>query len=227
VRILHVEGGRNFYGGAHQILLLMEGLKARGIENIVACRIGSDLATVAAPLAEVHALRMEGDLDVGLISRLYQVIRTSHPDVVHLHSRIGADVMGGIACRLAGVAVVHSRRQDNPESRMAVALKYRLHDRVIAISQAIGQILLNEGLPASKLRCVEDAVEITPRVDHPDQAWFHKSFGIPEGAPVLGVVAQLIERKGHAVLIEAMPKILARFPETRVFFSAKALWMKP
>jgi glycosyltransferase involved in cell wall biosynthesis len=221
VKILHVEGGRNFYGGAHQILLLMEGLKARGIENVLACRVGSDLATVAAPLAEVHAIRMEGDLDVGLIQRLHRVIRLTHPDVVHLHSRIGADVMGGIAARLAGVPVIHSRRQDNPESRLAVALKYRLHDRVIAISEAIGKILLSEGLPAGKLRCVQDAVEITPRVEHPDKAWFHQTFEIPDEALTLGVVAQLITRKGHSVLLEALPKILAQFPETRVFFFGK------
>lgn len=221
MRILHVEGGRNFYGGAHQILLLMEGLKARGVENILACRMGSDLANVSAPLAEIHAIRMEGDLDVGLIPRLRNVIRESRPDLVHLHSRIGADVMGGIAGRLAGIPVIHSRRQDNPESRLAVALKYRLHDRVIAISDAIGQILLSEGLPAAKLRCVQDAVEITPRVAEPERDWFQQSFEIPEGAPVLGLVAQLIARKGHSVLIEAMPKILAAFPETRVFFFGK------
>lgn len=221
MRILHVEGGRNFYGGAHQILLLMEGLKARGIENILACRIGSDLSHVAAPLSEVHAIRMEGDLDVGLIPRLRKVISESRPDLIHLHSRIGADVMGGIAGRLAGIPVVHSRRQDNPESRLAVALKYRLHDRVVAISDAIGQILLSEGLPAAKLRCVPDAVEITPRVMHPERAWFHQAFDIPDQAPTLGVVAQLIERKGHAVLLEAMPKILEVFPKARVFFFGK------
>lgn len=221
MRILHVEGGRNFYGGAHQILLLIEGLKARGIENVLACRTGSELAKVAAPLAEVHAIRMEGDLDLGLILRLQKVIRESRPDLIHLHSRIGADVMGGIAGRFAGIPVIHSRRQDNPESRLAVALKYRLHDRVIAISDAIGQILLSEGLPAAKLRCVLDAVEITPRVDQPERVWFKETFQIPEGAPALGVVAQLIARKGHSVLLEAMPKILAVSPETRVFFFGK------
>ena len=221
MKILHVEGGRNFYGGAHQILLLMEGLKARGIENIIACRVGSDLSKAAAPLAEVHAIRMEGDLDLGLIPRLGQVIRESRADLIHLHSRIGADVMGGIAGRLAGIPVVHSRRQDNPESRLAVALKYRLHDRVIAISDAIGRILLSEGLPVAKLRCVKDAVEITPRVAQPERAWFRQTFDIPEEAPALGLVAQLIERKGHSVLLEAMPKILAAFPETRVFFFGK------
>lgn len=221
MKILHVEGGRNFYGGAHQIVLLMEGLKARGIENVLACRKGSDLAAMAGPLADVHAIRMEGDLDVGLIRRLSRVIQQSRPDLIHLHSRIGADVMGGIAGRLAGIPVVHSRRQDNPESRLAVALKYRLHDRVIAISEAIGNILLSEGLPSEKLRCVKDAVEITPRIETPERAWFRSSLNVPEHALSLGIVAQLIPRKGHQILLEAMPALLKVFPETRVFFFGK------
>ena len=221
MKILHVEGGRNFYGGAHQILLLMEGLKARGIQNQLACRPGSELAELAQPYAEVFPIRMEGDLDVGLIQRIFALIRTAGPDLVHLHSRIGADVMGGIACRLAGVPVVHSRRQDNPETRLAVALKYRLHDRVIAISDAIGQILLEEGLSPLKLRCVRDAIEIPPRVEVPERAWFNETFKVPEHGTVLGVVAQLIQRKGHHVLLEAMPALIARWPDTRLFFFGK------
>ena len=221
MKILHVEGGRNFYGGAHQIVLLMEGLKARGIENVLACREGSDLALMAQPLAEIFDIRMEGDLDFGLIRRLHRVIKKSRPDLIHLHSRIGADVMGGIAGRIAGIPIVHSRRQDNPESRLAVALKYRLHDRVVAISEAIGQILLSEGLPASKLRCVKDAVEITPRVENPEQAWFRSTFGVLDGALSLGIVAQLIPRKGHRLLLDALPAILENHPNTRVFFFGK------
>lgn len=218
VKVLHVEGGRNLYGGAHQILLLMKGLQARGIQNILVCRVGSALAVAAAPFGEVISLPMAGDLDVGLIHRLYRVIQRVSPDVVHLHSRIGADVMGGIACRVAGVPVVHSRRQDNPESRLAVALKYRLHDRVIAISKAIGEVLLSEGLPRTKLACVPDAIEITPWLEHPERSWFEETFSLPGGSLVMGVIAQLIPRKGHHLLIEAMPLILRECPDVRVLF---------
>lgn len=220
MRILHVEGGRNFYGGAHQVLLLIEGLKARGIENVLVCPKGSELSLRAQAVCEVVPLAMGGDLDVRLIPRLRRVIQRTCPDLLHLQSRIGADVMGGIAGRLEKCPVIHTRRQDNPESRLAVALKYRLHDRVIAISRAIGQVLLSEGLPPEKLRCIADAVEITPRpkVSQAARRSFRRQFGIKAEAPVIGVVAQLIARKGHGVLIEALPAILERHPEVRVIF---------
>ena len=221
MKILHVEGGRNLYGGAHQILLLIEGLKARGFSNLVACRTGSELADAARPFAEVCPMTMEGDLDVGLTGRLYRLIRQTRPDVVHLHSRIGADVMGGIAARMAGVAVVHSRRQDNPESRLAVAVKYRLHDRVIAISQGIAQVLLSEGLPPEKLSIARDALDVAPFLNEPEHGWFRHEFGLAPDAPVLGVVAQLIDRKGHRFLLDALPGLLDEFPGLRVLFFGK------
>ena len=221
MKVLHVEGGRNLYGGAHQALLLIEGLKARGVENVLVCRTGSELAEAAGPFAEVCAIKMGGDLDVALIRRLYQIMRKTRPDIVHLHGRIGADVMGGIAARLAGVPVVHSRRVDNPERRLVVAMKYRLHDRVIAISQGIERVLLSEGLPANKLRCVRDAIEITPIVECPERDWFEREFELQPGTLVIGVVAQLIRRKGHQVLLEALPEVLAHSPELKVLFFGK------
>ena len=68
-----------------------------------------------------------------LSTMLWKLIREERPDVVHLHSRRGSDVWGAVAARLEGVPAVLSRRVDNPESRMWVAIKYRLYDRVIGI----------------------------------------------------------------------------------------------
>ncbi|MEW6039173.1 MAG: glycosyltransferase [Pseudomonadota bacterium] len=221
MKVLHVEGGRNLYGGARQVLYLLEGLKRRGIDNVLVCPAGSDLAREAAAHAEVHAIPMAGDLDFRLIGRLYRIIGRVRPDLVHLHSRIGADVMGGIAARIAGMPVVHSRRQDNPEMRWAVAVKYRLHDRVVAISEGIGQVLASEGLPAAKLRCVRSAIDPAPFRRAGDRAWFLAEFGLPEGCTAIGVIAQLIERKGHRFLLEALPGLAGRYPDLHVLIFGK------
>ena len=220
MRVLHVEGGRNLYGGALQVLYLLQGLRERGAESLLVCRPDSAIGRAAEPFATVHTLPM-GDLDLLLLFRLYRLIRAWKPDLVHLHSRIGADVIGGIAARLARVAVVHSRRQDNPERRWAVALKYRLHDRVIAISEGIGAVLLAEGLPARKLRVVRSAVDPKPFLRSCDRDWLRQEFGVQAGSPVIGVVAQLIPRKGHHVLLQALPALMADFPNLRVLFFGK------
>ena len=221
MKILHIEGGRNLYGGAHQLMLLMEGLKALGHENHLICRRSIPLAEAAMACAEVAEIDMGGDLDFSLIVRLHRLIRATRPDIVHLNSRIGADVMGGIAARLSGVPTVHTRRQDNPESRLAVALKYRLHDRIVAISDGIGRVLLSEGLPPGKLRVVRDALDPAPFSHAPDKGWLAATFGFQPADPVIGVVAQLIARKGHRILLEAMPTLLACCPRTQVLIFGK------
>jgi glycosyltransferase involved in cell wall biosynthesis len=218
MKVLHVEGGAHLYGGAQQVLSLLEGLAARGIENHLACRRGCALGVRAEPFAVVHGMPMYGDLDVLMSGRLYRLIRRLQPDLVHLHSRIGADLMGGLAARLAGVALLHTRRVDNPEPRWLVALKYRLHDRVIAISEGIARVLRGEGLPEAKLRVVRSAV-VAERFAQPCRpGLIRERLGLPEEALVLGVVAQLIARKGHAVLLRALPALFAEQPQLQVVF---------
>ena len=160
MRVLHVEGGRHRYGGARQVLYLLDGLAQRGVTNGLICRAGSQMAAAAVGHAEVFAMPMGGDLDLGLIPRIYFRTLQFDTDVLHLHSRIGADVMGGIAGRLAGGPAVHSRRVDNPESSWGAMLKYRLHDRVIAISEGIGEVLLAGEIAGDAPDAQRDAARI-------------------------------------------------------------------
>ena len=218
MKVLHVEGGRHLYGGAFQVLHLLRGLAVRGHRNLLACPRGCDLAHAAGTVAEVHELPMHGDTDLSMALRLYRLIRRTRPDLVHLHSRIGADLWGGVAGRLTGVPVVHTRRVDNPEPRPVVAIKYRLHDRVIAISEEIGRVLVSEGLPLRKLRVVRSAVDQERYARPCDRASVAAALRVPANALLLGVVAQLIERKGHRVLLAALPALAAKYPGLRVIF---------
>ncbi|QGU32828.1 glycosyltransferase [Thermochromatium tepidum] len=218
MRILHVEAGRHLYGGAFQVLHLVRGLAARGHDNLLVCPRGCALAKAAAPCAEVHELPLHGDADLTMITRLYRLIRAFCPDLVHLHSRSGADVMGGIAARLAGVPVIHTRRVDNPEPRWWVALKYRLYDRVIAISDGIGRVLLSEGVPPAKLRVVRSAVDHDRYAVPVDRVAVRARLQVPMEAILIGVIAQLIPRKGHRVLLGALPDLIATHPEIQVRF---------
>jgi glycosyltransferase involved in cell wall biosynthesis len=218
MKVLHVEGGSRLYGGAQQVLYLLEGLAGRGHANMLACPAGCDLARAAIPFAEVQGLTLRGDADVGMAWRLARLIRAARPDLIHLHSRIGADVWGGVAARLIRIPVVHTRRVDNPEPRWLVAVKYRLHDRVIAISEGIARVLLGEGLPAEKLRVVRSAVDWQRWASPCDRAVVAARLGVPADGLLIGVVAQLIPRKGHRHLVETLPTLVAAHPGLHVLF---------
>lgn len=216
MKVLHVEAGRHLYGGAKQVLYILQGLAARGVTNVLACPSGAHIAAEARAFAEVVEMPMGGDADLGLVLRLKQTIRTHRPDLVHIHSRRGADLWGGLAARLAGVPCVLSRRVDNPEARWAVALKYRLFDHVITISEGIRQVLLAEGLAPEKVSCVRSAVAPAPYLHEVDKAAFRKDLGFDADTPIAGMVAQLIPRKGHRHLIAALPAVLAEHPRLQV-----------
>lgn len=221
MRVLHVEAGRHLYGGAQQVVYLLRGLAALGVSNQLACPLGSAIAGVAAPFAEVHAIPMRGDLDLTLVIRLRRLIHRCRPDIVHLHSRAGADLFGGLAARLSRVPAVGSRRVDNPEPRWVVASKYRLHDRVVAISDAIGRVLVAGGLPPDKLRVVRSAIDCR-RFEQPcERTRVCAILGVPAHSRLLGVAAQLIPRKGHRFLIEALPGLIAELPDLRVVLFGK------
>jgi glycosyltransferase involved in cell wall biosynthesis len=218
MKVLHVEGGRHLHGGAYQVLHLVTGLAARGYESLLVCPRGSELAAAARPFADVREMTMHGDLDAGISLRLLALLRDVRPDLVHLHSRIGADIWGGLAARLARLPAVHTRRVDNPEPRWLVALKYRLHDRIIAISEEIGRVLISEGLPVQKLRVVRSAVDWEPWARPCDRRRVAALLGVPTRSILVCVVAQLIGRKGHRFLIDVLPHVASRHPNLKVFF---------
>jgi glycosyltransferase involved in cell wall biosynthesis len=216
-KILHVEMGRYLHGGAQQVVHLITGLRRHGIHSVLACSRGSEIAGALQGIAaRVEELPAGGELDVLLTSRLLRLARHEQVDLVHLHSRRGADVFGGLAGRWGRWPVVLSRRVDTPEPRVVCGLKYRLFDRVIAISQCIERVLVASGVPAAKLRCVQSGIDPTPYQQPADRGWVCGEFGLSDGDALVGMVAQLIPRKGHAVLLDALELLGASHANLRV-----------
>lgn len=218
MKVLHVESGRHLYGGALQVVWLMRGLAARGIENRLACPVDAAIAAAAAPHAVgVHRIAMRGDLDLRTVFRLRRLIRAERPDLVHLHSRFGTEIWGALAARAEGVPVVHSRRVDNPEPAIWARRKYRLYDRVIAISNGVRDVLLTEGVAAGKVAVVHSAVDLDRyRPAGGDRPALASEFALGPATKTVAMVAQFIPRKGHATLIDALPAILDAEPAARV-----------
>ena len=219
MRILHVEAGRHLYGGARQVCYLMEGLAAEGVENILVCARGCEIAGAARD-ATVVELPIGGDLDVFWSGPLSKLIKAHAPDVVHVHSRRGADLIGGRCARRAGTTAVLTRRVDKREPAWWARLKYRPYSVVAAISSAVESELVDHvRLDPGRVVRVASAVDtVRYRPDSTARALLEETFGISSESRIVGVIAQLIPRKGHALLLDCLPEVVARHPEVRVLF---------
>ena len=217
MKVVHLESGRHLYGGARQVDYLMTGLARRGIDNVLVCRPGAEIARTASG-ARVIQLPMHGDLDWPTIRRLRRVLRAERPACLHVHSRAGADLFGGLAARAEGIPAVVTRRVDNREPRVWARTKLARYDAIAAISSAVRNWLVDEiGLPCERVNSIASAVDGRGFAARGGaRQTLARRYGIGPETPVIGVVGQLIRRKGHDVVLAAMPAVLARVPEARL-----------
>jgi len=217
VKILHVETGRHFLGGPQQVVYLINALRERGHESTLVCPPDSGIDTVARENGiRVQNLFCAGDLDLPFAYRLSQFLKDEKPDLVHCHSRRGADILGGLAATVADIPAVVSRRVDNTEMRVVAAIRYRPFSKVIAISNAIAEVLRDRGVEDERLEIIRSAVDIDAFPGTADCGAVRAEFGLAEDDFVVAAAGQLIPRKGHQFLLQAVADLKDRYPQLRL-----------
>jgi glycosyltransferase involved in cell wall biosynthesis len=210
MKVVHVEMGHHLYGGARQVAYLLNGLAGAAAGHVLVCTPGSGVAhALRNPAVVVQPLTMRGDLDVGFLFRLFRLLRECRPDLLHLHSRKG-DLLAILAARLAGVPVIYSRRVDNPPNWADRVLKFPLCTRIVTISEGILEVLAGAGVDLARLVCIPSAVDTGRYRPGCEGDWLRAELALPAAATLIGVVAQLIPRKGHAVLFRALGQLMPR-----------------
>ena len=209
--VVHLETGRHLYGGALQVLYLAQGLEERGIKSVLMVPRGSEIAAAARKRwLRVEEFPYRGEGDLAAAARMLWRFSRRDVEVVHLHSRRGADTLGGLAGTLVRAPVVLTRRVDNREIDWLVGAKYALYRRVVAISGAIRDVLTEQGVPPAKISLVPSAVDASTWLSPEDAAARDREFDLPPGVPAGAMVAQFVPRKGHWVLMHALSVLKVR-----------------
>lgn len=141
MRVLHLDAGREMRGGQWQVLRLLEGLAAAGVESTLLARHGSPLFT----LARQRGLPLEalGFARAAVLARRH--------DLIHAHDARGHTI-GAIA---GGAPLIVARRVAFPiRSRW----KYARATKYIAISEFVKAVLMEGGVSGERISVVHDGV---------------------------------------------------------------------
>ena len=211
LRVAHLDTGPEWRGGQAQVLLLMQGLRSRGVANRLLAPAGPLLERARAAGIETFEWSSHGDVDVA--ATLSAMRRLRDMDVAHAHSA-HAHAIGVPAARLARVkAVVVSRRVDFSVAHHAWSrLKYRLPvDRYLCISRGVLDVMRRAGVPEDRLALVPSGITIR-RAPPPGAADLRALIGVGAQTEVVGTVAALAPHKNHADLMRAAAQVVRERP---------------
>lgn len=216
MNILEIVSAHDVNGAVIHCLALCRALAARGHEVTLVCRPG---AWIKEQITSAEPIRiLESNLDRWPLAELRRVARIAkndlHVDVIHTHMT-RAHHFGVFLRRFSGIPVVataHAQR---------VQAQWVFNDKIISVSHATRRWHRTHNLvPASKIETVHGFVNVdqfTGDVPAGVRAATRASLGVSAGddAPLIGLIGDVVPRKGQMILVRALPAVLAAMPNAR------------
>lgn len=236
VRVLRLFSRLNIGGPSLHVILLSQGLRPLGYETRlvvgrespregnmlalaaergVACETMAGLGREIAPLSDLVAL-----------FGLARLMRGFRPAIVHTHTA-KAGLLGRLAARAARVPTVvhtfhgHVLRGYFSPPRQALfrglerALA-RAADALVAVSEAVKRDLVELGVAgAAKIRVIPLGLELAPFAGELPRGVLRREAGVPEQAPLVGMVGRLVPIKDVPTFLEAARLVREQRPDAR------------
>lgn len=254
VRVLYIDHTAKIGGGEMALLNLVRHLDPERVDPVVLLFEDGPLAERLAPTVETHVLALDatvskaqkGSLGLGSLTQLKAVwltlrhimhvatvARDLKVDLIHTNS-LKADIIGGLAGRLAGIPVIwHVRDRISPDYLpSSVVHLFRFLCRtipqfVIANSRATLETVQLKGRRPSA--AIGSGVDLGSRYEALTRE--QKTAEIPSSAPLtinrtprIGLVGRISPWKGQHIFLQAAAQILQRYPEARFELIGAALF---
>jgi len=216
--ILHVIEAPMWTGAMAQTLATVIGLKRHGHDVTLATTPGSTLWDRANTEGiDLVGVELCYELNALAVARLASVVRSKRTQIIHAH-RAHAHAIGlQVAWVTRRPFIVTRRTTLEPKSNLGSRIKYRSRTvaRIIAISEAVGRVLVDFGVERGRITVIRSGVNATTYSPGSDGARVRTEFGLESQVPLVGMMANAYGRsKGHDTLLEAAQIILSNVPET-------------
>ncbi|MBN1492521.1 MAG: glycosyltransferase, partial [Candidatus Omnitrophica bacterium] len=222
MKILHLTTNLKIGGISTYLLILLKGLKERGID-VYCASAGGDLQHELDALEIQHIqvpLNTKNELHPKLVIAIYRLcefVKANEVTHIHAHTRV-AQVVAAWVQRFTNVIYIstcHGFFKKKPLRKWFPAWG----DRLIALSDPMREHLVNDfKISKQKIVLIENGVETDigdKRLNDYDKAELRKYYGLHDSNFVIGSVSKLERTKGYQFLIKAMPRIIEAYPKTK------------
>ncbi|MDN5942911.1 MAG: glycosyltransferase family 4 protein [Nitrospira sp.] len=220
-RILYIHGIEAIGGAERDLIALLKTLDHHKWEPHVVCPgTGPFIEQLHAIAVPTHALSLppwRKPLAVfqrrSAVGRLEALVNQLDPAMIHVNDYWWAPhAVSALASRPSNpVPIVTQVRQEIEPAKVRRYVLDRV-EAVIAMSRQIEQSLIAGGVSVKNARTVYSGIDLSEKQPTYDDQAIRQMIGLPNGAVVLGTVANLFPRKGYEVMLRALPAIVRVVP---------------
>jgi glycosyltransferase involved in cell wall biosynthesis len=180
----------------------MEGLEKNGHHNVAVVWKGGALAQRLKGKIPLWEMRPLGEWDFIAAHQLNRQLKRERIDLLHAHSGHGA-ALAAFASLGTKIPVIVTRRVDfHLSGNIFSRWKYKRARRIVAISNGVKQILLQDGIPPEKISVVPSGVDFNRYTTV--KAISRAELKVPSETILIGQVAALAPHKDQNNLLEAI-----------------------
>ena len=222
LRVLHIITGLG-QGGAESVLFRLATYPGADVEHVVVSLTDEGLygERLRAAGVAVHALGMKrGRVSLGGFMALRSLIASSRPDAVQTWM-YHADLIGGLAARLAGVRAIawgirnsgehleRSSRSARLVLRACALLSGRVPKAIVCAAQKSAERHADKGYDRERMVVIANGYDLS-RFAPNDEARqrVRAQWGLPQDVPAIGCVARWDPLKDHANLLRAVAALV-------------------
>lgn len=222
LRVLHIITGLG-QGGAESVLFRLATYPGADVEHVIVSLTDEGIygQRLRAAGVAVHALGMKrGRVSLGGFMALRSLIAATRPDAVQTWM-YHADLIGGLAARLAGVRAIawgirnsgehleRSSRSARLVLRACALLSGRIPKAIVCAAQKSARRHADKGYDRERMVVIANGYDLS-RYAPNDEARqrVRAQWGLPQDVPAIGCVARWDPLKDHANLLRAIAALV-------------------
>lgn len=195
MKILELNFEKTWRGGERQTLYCMRGFKSAGCDVSVLCRKGYPMQEKA----EAEGFKTYAFDSVFKIVR-FLISKGADFDILHVETA-GVLTYCVLTKPFHRTKIVYTRRVDFVPNGFLTWLKYRLTDKLVAISTAIQHIIKDFSQRNAVL--ISDIV-VEQKLDRGRATDAIKEFGVQSGKKIVGTIAAFVPHKDPLTMVETI-----------------------